>query len=137
MPSDIAGTENYSGGPYQINDPTESGNEVFDLLEEFMQRMATHSHTGQDSAIISLNIEKGVQSLVSGVDFVWDAQGNDIYRATIPVATGGTFDGNVRHYYYLNGTEPVEFHPTIEKIDANTYYLYANDNTVDLKVITL
>ena len=46
MPTDIPGTETYTNGPYQINDPLESGNEVFDLIEEFMERIANHSHTG-------------------------------------------------------------------------------------------
>lgn len=135
--STIPGTEGFTNGPYEIPDPKEAGNSVFDKLEEFMDRMATHTHSGADSNSITLNISKGVQELVNTIDFVWDLVSADKYRASVPTAVGANFDDNVRTYYYRDGAEPKEFHPTIEKIDNSNYYIYSNDNTIDLKVVTI
>jgi len=138
----VTGTEGYGGGPYEIPDPKETGNSVFDKLEQAIERLATHTHQGIDSSEITLNIAKGVQELLAGADFVWDQVGTDKYRAAIQTDTGtsagATFDDNVRTYYYRSGgSEPKQFFPTIEKIDNTNYYIYSNDNTIDLKVITL
>jgi len=135
--SDITGTEGFTNGPYEIPDPKEAGNNVFNILEEFMERMATHTHVGADSNSITLNISKAVQNLTSTVDFTWDLVSTDKYRASVPTAVGANFDDNVRTYYYVDGAEPKEFQPTIEKIDNSNYYIYSNDNTIDLKVVTI
>jgi len=137
--ADIPDTEGFSNGAYQIPDPKEQGNDVFDILEEFMERMATHTHTGADSHSITLNISKGVQTLIATVDFTWDVVVGypDKFRAAIPVAVGSTFDDNVRTYYYMDAGVPKIFYPTIEKIDASNYYIIANVNTIDLKVVTI
>ena len=68
MPSDISGTEGFTGGAYQIPDDRDKGNDVFDTLEAFMERMANHQHTGQDSKTISLNIAKDQTEFLAGVN---------------------------------------------------------------------
>lgn len=144
----INGTQNFTNGPYEIPDAKETGNSVFDKLEEFMQRMATHTHNGSDSNSITLNIAKAVQELeCGGVDFTWTLVEDGKYRALIDVAVGSTFDDNVRTYYYrVNGDPPQQFHPTIERVSNAQYYIYMNvvkvpltklEPNVNLKVITI
>jgi hypothetical protein len=141
----INGTENFTNGAYEIPDDKETGAPVFDKLEEFMERMATHTHSGADSNTITLNIAKGVQSLQAGVDFSWNPVSPGRYRALVDVIAGSTFEDNVRTYYYQIGSgEPREFYPTVEKHPTVTtqYYLYSNVNVIDgenvnLKVVTI
>ena len=58
MAKDIDGTSSYSGGAYQLPQDDDSGATVFSILEEFMERMATHNHTGSDSKSITANFSK-------------------------------------------------------------------------------
>lgn len=134
MPIDIAGTEAFTDGPYQKPATNDKGQTVFDVLEEFMERMANHSHSGADSREISLNIAKDVSSFQSGVNLLWTLVSTDNYRAELTVAGGALYDQTIRKFYLSDGTE---FYPTVERIDATTYYIYSNDNTLNIKVITL
>lgn len=144
----IAGTENFTNGPYEIPDPKETGNSIFDKLEEFMERMATHTHNGSDSNSITLNIAKGVQDLEGeGVDFTWTLVSPGRYRALVDVVAGSTFDDNVRTYYYrVGGGAPQQFYPSIERISNTQYYIYMNtirvplnapDPNVNLRIVTI
>jgi hypothetical protein len=137
MARDVVGTEDYTGGPVEI--PTnEIGNDVFDILEEFMERLATHQHQGVDSKSISLNIEKDQQTFVRGVDFTWASLGDGNYEAALPVAAGSTFDGNLREYYFIDADGyPKRYYPTIVKVDNSNYKVLSNDNDINIKVITL
>lgn len=135
----IVGTEGFTNGGYDLPDSKEQGNPVFDKLEAFMERMATHTHTGADSNSITLNIAKGVQNLTNIVDFTWDVVLGypNKYRASVPVAVGSTFDDNVRTFYYMEAGFPKIFYPTIERIDNMNYYIISSDNTIDIKVVTI
>jgi len=137
MANDITGTEDYTNGPYQTPEDTETGNTVFSILQDFMERMATHQHTGADSKEISLNIAKDVEDFTLGVDYSWTDLGNGVYRAQIPVPGTTTYDASIRKFFFDDGGDFNEFYPTVEKIDANNYYVYTNDDTLVLRVITL
>ena len=144
----IDGTENFTNGPYEIPDAKETGNSVFDKLEEFMERMATHTHNGSDSNSITLNIAKAIQDLQgNGVDFTWTLVSPGRYRALVDVAAGSTFDDNVRTYYYrVDGGAPQQFYPSVERLSNTQYYLYTNvvksplDNpiqNINLRIVTI
>jgi hypothetical protein len=133
MPENITGTEGFTNGPVlKPSDKDQGPNEVFAILETFMERIATHSHTGADSKEISVNFSKSTQDLAETVDYTWNAQGDHIYRATITIAAPGTED-NLRSYFYKSPTEVdwVEFQPDVERVDATSYYLFTNDNSID------
>jgi len=138
MPIDIVGTELYSGGAIEKPLNKDQGNDVFATLEAFMERLATHDHTGQDSKVISLNISKDIELFQVGINLTWTAQGDDIYRATVPVPVATTYDASIRKFLFDDGAGNfAEFYPRVEKIDANNYYVYVNDNTLDITVVTL
>lgn len=138
MSTDITGTETFTNGPYQVPTDTDVGNDVFSLLEEYMERMATHSHGGADSKKITLNIEKDIHNFVRTVDLAWNIEGNDTYKAVFPTAELKDFDDTIRRFYYSTDlTNWIEFYPTIEKIDSTSYHLYANANDIDVRVVTL
>jgi len=58
MPENIDGTAGYTGGAYSKPSAKDSGSDVFQVLEDFMERMSNHTHQGRDSEIISHTITK-------------------------------------------------------------------------------
>jgi len=134
MAQDIPGTENLTNGPYQIPSPKEKGNDIADIMEEFMDRIANHSHTGADSKSISLNFTKEVQDLTIAGGLTWVAQANGSYRAQVTLPLIPTLD-NMRRFFYVDGAYYTEFYPTQEVIDADNIWVYTNDNTIDMRVV--
>ena len=49
------------------SDEDQGPNDVFAIVELFMERLATHSHTGADSKEISVNFSKWTQDLAETV----------------------------------------------------------------------
>jgi hypothetical protein len=139
MPIDITGTEGFTNGPYQKPSSGDQGNTVYDTIEEFMERMANHNHDGGDSKEISLNIAKDIEVFEIGVDLVWENLSNGEYRANLPVPVATTYDASIRKFFLAptTTTDFKEFYPTVEKISNSNYYVYTNNNQVDLKVVTL
>ena len=149
----ITGTENFTNGPLETPDAKEEGNDVFDKLEEFMERVGAHTHDGTDSTVITLNIEKGVQELaangngVIGGDFTWGPTSPGKFRALVDVAPSSDFDNNERIYFYRIGSgAPKQFYPTVERVSPTQYYVYSNVTEVDngvtidninLKIVTV
>lgn len=139
MPRNIPNTETFTGGPYRLPEAGDRGQaDVFAILEETLERLATHSHTGQDSNEIALNITKDQSLKTVGVDLFWIDQGNDVYRAEIQVPPSTTYDESLRRFFFEDGPNNfLEFYPEAEKIDDNRYYIYSNDNSINVKVVTI
>lgn len=137
MPQDIVGTEGFTNGVYTRLKDGDRGDDIFDTLEVFMERMATHTHSGADSSSISLNIEKDITELVQGVTLFWTDLGDNNFVATIPVAAGAAYDTSIRKYFLQTAGGYTEFYPTIEKVDAQNYLLYANEALSPIRVVTL
>jgi hypothetical protein len=135
MPIDIPGTATYTNGVYQKPASKDTGDIWTDVIESFIERIATHSHSGADSKKISLNIAKLPQDITAGIDFTWNNLGNDVYEASIDLLAPATYDLNIRKYYYLDGADYVEFYPTVEKVDSDTILLRSNKNGFDLRII--
>ena len=58
MPENITGTTGFTKGAIQKPSSKDSGSTVFNTLETFMTRLATHTHDGADSEIISRTVSK-------------------------------------------------------------------------------
>jgi len=134
MPQDIPNTENFSGGVYQVPIDKDTGNAVFSTLEDFMNRMAVHGHTGQDSKEITLNFTKEVQLLNVGAGLTWGSIGEGSYTATIVLPLVTTID-NLRRFYWNDSGFWVEFFPDQEFLSGTEYTITSNDNTIDIKIV--
>lgn len=104
----------------------------YDQIEDNIDRVNSHVHDGTDGDKLSaLNITKSFSTVSSGS---WGADlGNSTYRQTIAMPTGHEFDNAV--FFIYDTDNNCQIFGEIEKIDANSYYLYVNDNTLNLKVI--
>jgi hypothetical protein len=58
MPENIAGTTGFTAGAYQKPSSKDSGSTVFTTLEEFMTRIAAHTHDGANSELINRTVTK-------------------------------------------------------------------------------
>ena len=58
MATNITGTEGFVNGAIKLPSAKDSGSDVFQTLEDFMTRLAAHTHEGNDSKIINRNLIK-------------------------------------------------------------------------------
>lgn len=133
----IVGTENYSNGGYIIPTDDDTGNSVFADLEVLLERISTHSHTGADSKSISLNFTKIPEEYIITTHIIWTIVANGVYRALVTIRdTTPTFDDNLRTMYYKIGAgDWIEWNPRIERVTNTTFYVYSNDNTINLRAV--
>lgn len=139
MPTNIVGTESYTNGPIEKPIDGDTGDVWADVIETFMDKLANHGHTGADSKTISLNIDKDIEEFEAGVDITWTSEGDGQYSAALTTASGSEFDTHTRTYYLgtAGGTDWRKVHLEDERVTATTYKVYSNDNTIDLRVVTI
>lgn len=100
------------------SDPT-YGDVFYPALEYDIQRINDHTHNGTLGNITPT-------STVSVSAGSWGADlGGGTYRQSKAVATGYTMDNSIIQVRNSSGHI---VYPTIEKIDANNFYIYTNNN---------
>jgi endo-beta-N-acetylglucosaminidase D len=73
MPENITGTTGFTAGAYRKPSSKDSGSEVFTVLEEFMTRIASHTHDGVDSEIINRTVSKTAYENTGTLSFETDS----------------------------------------------------------------
>jgi len=113
MAEEIDDTGDLTGGAYQIPSASDSGSEVFNILETFMKRMAVHKHDGTDALVINKKVDKTVYSAgavaTTGSSSAWVSGTNGNYYMDIKVADSeiqledgdGDVNDITREFYYL------------------------------------
>lgn len=113
---------------YKLPQDGDKGSTWFPDLAFDISRLNDHSHDGLNSApISSINITSTTQALVSGS---WVATANGIYRQLVTVPSGKTYDNSV--IIFRNTSTKSQMFLGVEKVSATTYYVYINDNSVDV-----
>ena len=133
----VTGTSLYGNGSYIMPTDDDVGNDVFALLETYLERLALHDHTGDDSISISLNFTKISEDYVVGVALTWSLVADGVYRALVSISDlTPTYDGNLRTMFYqVGGGDWIGFNPRVERVSNTTYYVYSNDNTMNLRTV--
>ena len=112
------------------------GTVFWPALEAAIQRLNDHTHNGTDSETINPRyFSKTTNTLVIAS---WSAVAGQTgtYRQLEAVPTGYTVDGSNPKFMVGSGSDAgaVLFLST-EKVSSTTYYVYINDNTIDVKVV--
>ncbi len=114
----------------------DSGQEVFPALESNIQRLNDHSHNGVNAAVLAVSsVAVTTQSILSGA---WVSNGAGYRQAvTIPASLTGATPAQT---YDMLGIEfrlstGERVYPRVEKISDSQYYVYVNDNTLNLTAI--
>lgn len=114
-------------------DTGDRGATFFPALEQNIQRLNDHNHDGTNSERLSpTSIDNTLQTL-SNVD--WVLISPSVYRQLVTMPSTLQFDGRVMQFQINSGANAGDlFYPSVEKVSANTYHVYINDNSVDVLV---
>lgn len=102
----------------------DTGDVFFPAMATNIQQLNDHTHDGVTSKLLS----SLSQSIVSGS---WAAApiGGGVYRQTITVPAGYSFD-QCEIWFRLSTGQNV--YPSVERISSTTYFIYVNDNTLNI-----
>lgn len=100
-------------------------------------RLASHSHDGIDSALLtSTSFTKVSQFLLSTA---WVVSGAG-YRQLVTMPVGFHYLTSIIRYFVDKAGDPFddsEFYPTTQWVTASQFWIYVNDNTIGVEVIYL
>jgi len=139
MATEIVGTSTYNNGPYYLPDSKDSGDPLFSVLEDFINRIAIHNHDGDDSKVITAQFEKSYQEFTGGVHYTWTEIASTGRYYCAFTLTGNEIDTHERQFYTSidAGVTYEQFFPSWEKVSANQIKLYSIDNNIDkIKVVS-
>ena len=108
----------------------DKGSVFFPALEFDIQQLNDHNHDGVTSALIdSSSIVATTQALLAGS---WVSVGGGLYRQLVTMPGAMQYDN-----FFISAkltTLGHQYYPTIEKVSANSFYIYINDNSLDVTV---
>lgn len=99
----------------------DTGDIFFPALEDNWQRVNDHNHDGSNSAPLAITN----QQILPGA---WVAApiGGGMYRQVVTLPGTRQYDTTEYQFRLSNGAR---VYPNVEKVSANSYYIYTNDNT--------
>lgn len=102
----------------------DTGDVFFDAMAFNVQQINDHSHDG----VTSKPLSSTTQSIASAG---WAAApiGGGVYRQLITVPTGLSFD-TCEVWFKLSTGQVI--YPSVERQSSTTYYIYVNDNTLNI-----
>lgn len=121
---------------YKLPQTGDYGSVFFPALEDDITQLNNHTHNGIDSAILSSTSVNPTSDSILAVN--WSATSGGTYRQLVTTPPSISFDSYGMAFRITNGADiGVEIHPTILKVSNTTYYVYVNDNTINLNVLYL
>lgn len=121
---------------YKLPETGDKGSIWFPALEDDIQQLNDHDHDGVNSVKLTAQAITGVGQTIVAAD--WVATSGGTYRQLVTTPASITFDDYARSFVVASGASTGhEINPSIEKVTATTYYVYINDNTVDLDILYL
>lgn len=115
---------------YGYKKPTtgDKGSTWFQDLEADIQQLNDHDHDGVDSApISSINITSTQQALSAAS---WVSVSGGTFRQLVTIPGGKTYDNSF--ILFRNTADKSQMFLGVEKASNTTYYVYINDNTIDV-----
>jgi hypothetical protein len=114
----------------------DKGSVFFPDLEDNIQQLNDHTHNGTNSAkLTAAAMTATTQAILSAS---WSLLGDGIYRqlVTVPASltgNGGTYDNHA--VQFRNTANGRMLYLSTEKASSTTYYLYINDNSIDVTAV--
>jgi hypothetical protein len=113
-----------------IKKPNTGDRGFFSALEDNFQQLNDHTHNGIDSEQLNCKSIAGVTGTISSASWVDLGDGN--YRFLVTVPAGVTYDDSVISVRLSTGHV---IYPSIEKVSNTQFYVYVNDNTLNLTLV--
>lgn len=108
----------------------DTGATFWDLLEALFDAFDNHTHNGTNSAQLTASSFTPTTQSISSAS--WASQGSGTYRQTVTLPGALTFDAISIE---MRTSAGVVIYPTIEKVTSTSYYVYVNDNTLNLTAV--
>jgi len=108
----------------------DKGQQHFDAMEENWQQVNDHNHEGTNS--IKLGSAAFNHTSQNIVNSGWVSVGNGIYRQAVSTVGGLAFENY--ELLFRNTANGDRLFLDTEKIGASQFYVYCNDNTVDVTI---
>lgn len=106
----------------------DKGSVWFPAIEDNIQQLNDHTHNNVDSPPISSSNILATTQDVNAID--WVATSGGMYRQLVTVTGSGLVDEHI--VIFKDSTTGAQCFLGVEKVSATTYYVYTNDNTLDL-----
>lgn len=112
----------------------DKGSVWFPALEDNINQTNNHTHDGVTSSKLSANaIEAVTQDLVSAG---WALVSTGTYKQTVTMPGSFQFEDQAMRFLINSGPDiGAQFYPSIVKVSSNTFDLFINDNSVDVRII--
>lgn len=108
----------------------DKGSAFFPALEQDIQQLNDHTHNGVNSAFIASGNVTATTQALSAADWVSVAGGK--YRQLVAMPGALQYD-NFIIGAKLTGVGD-QYYPSVEKVSSNSFYIYINDNSLDVTV---
>lgn len=118
---------------YLLPETGDRGNTFFPALESNIQRLNDHSHNGSDSEKLTAEAITALIDSSSLIPANWSVQPNGLYRAPVTMPGSLLFDTTSIELRTNNKV----LYADIEKITANTFYVYVNDSSLTVTALYL
>jgi hypothetical protein len=112
----------------------DKGSVFFPALEDNFQRLNDHDHDGLNSKKLSAtSVQSVAQTLLAAG---WVGVGDGLFRQLVTCPSTILVDEQGMRFQISSGPKAGHFfYPSVEKVSANTFYVYINDPSVDVKVL--
>jgi hypothetical protein len=117
---------------YKLPATGERGSVFYPALEDNITLSNSHAHTGSDGEQIDAKHLSKTTSTIASASWAAVSGHTGTYRQLLTLPSGFTWDAC--EMKFTLSTLGHVIYPSIEKVSATTYYVYFNDNTLDLKV---
>lgn len=114
----------------------DNGGDFFPALEQDIQQLNDHTHNGSNSALLtSQSITPVSQTILTAS---WSATSGGTYRQLVTTPPAIDFDNYGLAFRIASGANlGFEIHPSVERVTDTTFYVYTNDNTIDVTILYL
>ena len=114
---------------YILPQTGDRGSVWFPALESNIQRLNDHNHDGNNSEKLSSSAFDSLTDQI--LPAAWVLQGNGLYRAAVTMPGSLQFDTKIIKTR-ANGRS---LYADIEKLTANSFYVYVNDNSLTVGIL--
>lgn len=105
------------------------GSVFFPALESNIQKLNDHNHNGSNSEKLTADSIEAITETILPAS--WALQANGLYRALVTMP--GSLEFDTKGIQLRVGNNPI--YGEVEKVTANTFYVYVNDNTLTVTVL--
>lgn len=119
---------------YNLKQPTtgDRGSIFYPALEEAIQRLSSHNHDGNNSALISASSTQA--AYVDALSANWLVTSPGRWYQDISLPAGYTYDNSIFEVRTIVGGVYVKIYTGVARISNTVLRVATNDNTVDFRI---